>query len=40
MLKHEGFTGHEWFLRNLDLFDEDWSVINKAMENVIKEAVN
>ena len=35
VLRHKGFKGHQWFLQNLDLFDEDFSLLirnlNKAM---------
>ncbi len=37
--RHEGFSGHQWFIRNLDLFDEDRTVIDKGVESAINKTI-
>ncbi len=38
VLRHAGFKGHQWFLNNLDLFDEDFNFIIKRMNQAMQRA--
>jgi len=38
VIRHPGFKGHEWFLNNLDLFDEDFSFIVKRINQAMQRA--
>ena len=35
VIRHPGFKGHEWFLNNLDLFDEDFSFLVKRLNKAL-----
>jgi len=39
VLRHRGFSGHQWFLNNLSLFDSDRLEIDKAVEIAIKNTI-
>jgi len=38
LIRHPGFEGHQWFLNNLDLFDEDFSFIIKRINQAMQRA--
>ncbi len=38
VIRHPGFEGHQWFLNNLDLFDEDFNFIIKRMNQAMQRA--
>lgn len=35
VIRHPGFRGHEWFVNNLDLFDEDFSFLIKRLNKAL-----
>lgn len=37
---HQGFTGHQWFLNNLKLFDTDATTIRNAVAKAVKKVLN